>query len=139
MITIDASVWMAFFEPKDAFHMESVAFLRECERRRVEMFAPSLAIVETACAMARRQRDGAKGLAVARSLQAIPILRWVDVDMTLIDEVLNCGTRGLLRGADAIYAAAAASTGTTLVTWDNELIERAGGVTPSDWCSRKSK
>jgi len=23
--------------------------------------------------------------------------------------------------------------------WDNELIERAGGVTPSDWCSRKSK
>jgi len=103
------------------------------------MFAPSLAIVETACAMARRQQDGAKGLAVARSLQAIPVLRWVDVDMTLIDEALTCGTRGLLRGADAIYAAAAASTGTTLVTWDNELIERAGGVTPSDWCSRKSK
>jgi len=93
MITIDASIWTAFFEPKDAFHIESVAFLRECERRRVEMFAPSLAIVETACAMARRQQDGAKGLAVARSLQAIPVLRWVDVDMTLIDEALTCGTR----------------------------------------------
>ena len=139
MITIDASVWTAFFEPKDAFHVESVAFLRECERRRVEMFAPSLAIVETACAMARRQQDGDKGLAVARSLQAIPVLRWVDMDRILTDEALTCGTRWLLRGADAIYAAAAASTGTTLVTWDNELIERAGGVTPSDWCSRKSK
>jgi predicted nucleic acid-binding protein len=61
----------------------------------------------------------------------------VDVDITLIDGALTCGTRCLLRGANAIYAAAAASTGTTLVTWDNELIERAGGVTPSDWCSRK--
>ncbi|MFM8657257.1 MAG: type II toxin-antitoxin system VapC family toxin [Chthoniobacterales bacterium] len=138
MITIDASVWTALFEPKDTFHTESVAFLRECERRRVEMFAPSLAIVETACAMARRQQDGAKGLAVARSLRAIPVLRWVDMDMTLIDEALACGTRGLLRGADAVYAAAAISTGTTLVTWDNELIERAGGVTPTDWCARKS-
>ena len=139
MITIDASVWTALFEPRDAFHIESVAFLRECERGRVEIFTPSLAIVETACAMARRQQDSAKGLAVARSLQAIPVLRWVDVEMTLIDEAMTLGTRCLLRGPDAIYAAAAASTGTTLVTWDKELIERAGGVTPSDWCSRKSK
>ena len=138
MITVDASVWTAFFEPKDAFHIESVAFLRECERRHIEMLAPSLAIVETACAMARRQQDGAKGLAVARSLRSIPVLRWVDVDMTLIDEALDCGTRGLLRGADAIYAAAAASSGTMLITWDNELIERARGVTPTDWCARKS-
>ena len=137
MITVDASVWTAFFEPKDAFHIESVAFLRECERRHIEMLAPSLAIVETACAMARRQQDGAKGLAVARSLRSIPVLRWVDVDMTLIDEALDCGTRGLLRGADAIYAAAAASSGTMLITWDNELIERARGVTPTDWCARK--
>ena len=138
MITVDASVWTAFFEPKDAFHAQTVAFLRECETRRVEMLAPSLAVVETACAMARRQKDSAKGLAVARSLQAIPVLRWVDVDMTLIEEALIRGTRGLLRGADAVYAAAAASTATTLVTWDNELIERAGGMTPPEWCARKS-
>jgi predicted nucleic acid-binding protein len=139
MITVDASVWTAFFESKDSFHRQTVAFLRECERRRIELFAPSLAVVETACAMARRQKDGVRGLAVARSLQAIPVLRWVDVDMTLIEEALTWGTRCLLRGADAVYAAAAASTGTTLVTWDNELIERAGGVTPPEWCSRMSK
>ncbi len=139
MITIDASVWTALFEPKDAFHIATVTFLRECERRHVELFTPSLAMVETACAMARRLKDSAKGLAVARSLQAIPVLRWVDVEMTLIDEALTRGTRCLLRGADAIYAATGTSTGTTLVTWDKELIERAGGVTPSDWCSRKFK
>jgi predicted nucleic acid-binding protein len=138
LITIDASVWAALFEPKDVFHAESVVFLRECERHRVEMFAPSLAIVETACAMARRLKDGTKGLALAQSLRAIPTLRWVEVDMTLVEEALTHGTRCLLRGADAIYAAAAASTGTTLVTWDSELIERAGGITPSDWCLRKS-
>jgi len=137
MVTIDASVWVAFFESKDVFHAESVTFLRECERRRIKMCSPSLAIVETACALARRQQDGSKGLAVARDLRAVPTLQVVETDPHLIDESLACGTRCLLRGADAIYAATAALTGTMLITWDSELLERAGGATPTDWLSRQ--
>ena len=42
-----------------------------------------------------------------------------------------------LRGADAVYAALARQLGTALVTWDNELLERAAAVvptlTPADW------
>ena len=138
MITVDASVWTSFFEIRDAFHDDSVAFMRECERRRVKLFSPSLAIVETACAIARKTGESAKGLAVARSLRAVPALRWVEVDLVMIDAALARGTRCFLRGADAIYAAAATSTGTVLVTWDSELIERANGLTPADWLSRKS-
>jgi len=61
----------------------------------------------------------------------------VEVYSHLINESLLCGTRCLLRGADAIYAATAALTGTMLVTWDDKLLERAGGTTPADWLSQQ--
>jgi predicted nucleic acid-binding protein len=135
MVTIDASVWVSLFESKDAFHAASVSFFRECERRSTKMCSPSLAIVETACALARRHNDSTKGLAVARALRAVPALQLVEVDLRLIADSLDCGTRCLLRGADAIYAATAALTGTMLITWDSELLERAAGTTPADWLS----
>jgi predicted nucleic acid-binding protein len=137
MVTIDASVWVSLFESKDVFHAESVTFLRECERRRLKMCSPSLAIVETACALARRHKESSKGLAVARALRAVPMLQLVEVDSRLIADSLDCGTRCLLRGADAIYAATAALTGTTLITWDSELLVRAAGTTPAVWLSRQ--
>ena len=137
MVTIDASVWVSFFESKDVFHAESVAFLRECERQSIMICSPSLSLVETACALGCRHQDGSKGLAVARDLRAVPALQLVEVNPHLINESLLCGTRCLLRGADAIYAATAALTGTTLVTCDDELLERAGGTTPADWLSQQ--
>jgi len=42
-----------------------------------------------------------------------------------------------LRGADAVYAAVAQKYGTTLITWDQELLTRGPSVvstmTPTDW------
>ncbi len=133
MITLDASVWTACLDPSDVFHEESVTFMRDCENRRVAIYVPSFAIVETGCALARRQRDSAKGLAAARSLAAVPALRVVDVDSTLLTEALSGGTKNFLRGADALYAATAAQTHTPLITWDDELVKRSGAMTPTDW------
>lgn len=42
-----------------------------------------------------------------------------------------------LRGADAVYVQVAVEFGTTLITWDNEMLARAPSVvptlTPADW------
>ena len=42
-----------------------------------------------------------------------------------------------LRGADAVYAAVAQEYGTTLITWDQELLTRGANavptLTPTDW------
>ena len=48
-------------------------------------------------------------------------------------EALRLGTRQVLRGADALYAATALLTGTQLISWDNELVRRAGALTPTAW------
>jgi predicted nucleic acid-binding protein len=62
-------------------------------------------------------------LQLIRTLQLLPIAEEV-------------GCNAYLRGADALYAAAARMTGTPLVTWDRELLDRGGGITPLDWLSR---
>jgi predicted nucleic acid-binding protein len=49
------------------------------------------------------------------------------------------GTEKRLRSGDALYIAAAERTGVRLVTWDPELIERAGSITPIDWLAEQSE
>jgi predicted nucleic acid-binding protein len=136
MITVDASVWAASLDPRDRFHADSVACLRACERRRLQLFAPAFAVIETGCALARRMRDCKKALVAARGLQSVPALRLLAMEGDLLAESLALGTECFLRGADALYAATARLTGTTLLTWDHELIERGGGMTPSEWLAR---
>ena len=55
------------------------------------------------------------------------------VDTALIVAALRLGTDTFLRGADALYAATAQLTGSTLISWNRELIQRAGALSPTDW------
>jgi len=55
------------------------------------------------------------------------------MDSMLLAKALAMGTTKFLRGADAIYSAAAELTGCALVSWDKEHLQRAGALTPDDW------
>jgi predicted nucleic acid-binding protein len=57
----------------------------------------------------------------------------IPVDEALLAEALRLETERFLRAADALYAATATLTGSPLVSWDNELIQRAGALSPTDW------
>jgi predicted nucleic acid-binding protein len=57
----------------------------------------------------------------------------VPVDARLLATSVQVGTGAFLRGADALYAATAQLAGAALVSWDNELIQRAGALTPTAW------
>jgi predicted nucleic acid-binding protein len=101
----------------------------------VPFYCPEFAVLEIACAVARRHRDGRAGRAAASLLRRNPRLQLIDtVQLLPIAEEIGC--RVFLRGADALYAAAARVTGTPLVTWDRELIERAGALTPEQWLAQ---
>ena len=60
-------------------------------------------------------------------------LRLYPHDDVLWGEALRLGTWQFLRGADALYSATAHLTGSQLISWDNELVRRAGALTPTDW------
>jgi len=133
MGTVDANIWIAGFDATDRFHAESADLLSEADKRDVQLYVPSFVLVEVACVLARRFRDPAVGVRAASGIATRRVVRVVPLDDTLMSLAMDLGAQWFLRGADALYAATAQITGSTLVSWDQELIRRAGGMTPTDW------
>lgn len=138
MITLDASVWVAALDEADVGHAPSVRVLAGLQSSGTPIVIPDLALLEVGCAVARRRRDPAAGPAAVAALRRIPTLRIVAAGRTIPEPALELGTRALLRASDAVYAAAAHATGSPLVSWDRELIERAGALTPEQWLAGRA-
>lgn len=136
MIALDASVWIAGLDEGDVRHAASVRVLAELQSSRTPIVIPDLALLEVGCAVARRRSDPAAGVAAAAALGRIPTLRVLASVRTIPEPALELGTRNRLRAADAVYAATAHLTGALLLSWDRELVERGGGMTPSEWLER---
>lgn len=133
MLTVDANVWVSDFDPSDALHDLSAAFLREAARARLVLHGPAFLTLEVACALARRAGASAVGVSVSERLLAHPTLEMHPMDERLLATARQMGVQRMLRGAHALYAATASLVGAPLITWDDELVKRAGGVTPETW------
>jgi predicted nucleic acid-binding protein len=57
----------------------------------------------------------------------------IAMDVAFLTATENIGTSQFLRGADALYATTAQQSQGPLISWDNEHLQRAGGITPTDW------
>ena len=133
MLTLDANIWVAAFDRRDRFHQKSAAFLTVVASKDLRLHGPAFVTLEVACALARRADDSAVGVVVEQKLRAHPALALHPVDDRLLDAARDLGTDLLLRAADALYAATASITASPLVTWDDELVQRAGALTPDAW------
>jgi predicted nucleic acid-binding protein len=138
MLTIDASVWIAAFETKDTFHTDSLRFLTAVTHLQLPLFGPSVVIAETACGVARRTRDSTLGQRAARHLLANPVLKIVAMDDAALHAAVAIGCQCFLRGMDAFYAATAHATHSTVISWDDDLLRRFTGMTPSTWLAAHS-
>ncbi len=130
MFTIDANIWVAAFDSSDRFHERSVAFLRALAARQCALHGPVFLLLEAGCALARRARVPAAAAVVEQRLRAHPTLALHPLDDRCLSKATELGARRLLRAADALYAAVAELNGAPLVTWDDELVQRAGALTP---------
>ncbi len=133
MLTVDASVWVAAFDPSDRFHIDSLAFLREVATRGMSLHAPEFALIEVACATARRSGDAAVGRDAGRRIAEHPALTLHPLDHRLASAALDSGLKQALRGADALYAGTAVLSDSIVVAWDAELVSRTLGQTPRQW------
>lgn len=133
MLTLDANIWVAAFDPRDRFHERSAAFLRAVALDRLRLHGPAIVVLEVPCALARRAGDPAVGGIAHERLRAHPTLVLHPMDDRCISTAREIGVRQLLRGADALYAATAKLFAAPLVTWDDELVDRAGACTPETW------
>ena len=132
-VTVDASVWVAAADATDPRSDVSRIFLAEAGRRGFRLVVPAMALVEVGCALARRSRDAEGARRLTKAMLAPDFVSYVPVDGPLLARSFETGTERFLRGADALYVAAADGTGSTLVSWDAEHLSRGEGVSPDSW------
>lgn len=126
-MVVDASVWAGFFIPADVHHPVSRRWLREqySEHDR-RLFGPSLVLAEVAGAVARRTGDSALAATIVTEMLTLPEIEIVPLDEDMAQDAARLAADLRLRGADACYVAVAQALDLPLVTWDEELRDRAG-------------
>jgi predicted nucleic acid-binding protein len=132
-VVVDASVWVAAQDPADPFCTRSRAFFSHTVAAGIVVHVPAFALVEVACALARKLRNPVSAGHLAKRLFHTTGAREYPVSGPLLDKALSIGTTKFLRGADALYSAAAELAACELVSWDHEHLQRAGALTPDNW------
>jgi predicted nucleic acid-binding protein len=137
MITIDASVFISAALPDEAESDQSERFLEFVARQELPVICPTLLIPEVAAAIARRKDDAAAAMELVETLPALLSLTWLALDGESAREAARLAAGHRLRGADAVYVAAAKTHGAVLVTLDREQLNRAKGIvdtqTPAEY------
>ncbi len=131
MYTIDASVWVNSFDHRESGFQVSRQFLTIMSTRKIPIIVPSLVLPEVAGAISRTRSAAAEAEAFAIALSNLPNVTLAPLDTNLARQALSLAARHGLRGADAVYAAVALQAGTTLITLDNEQLNRLAGVVPT--------
>ncbi|HNS03457.1 MAG TPA: PIN domain-containing protein [Anaerolineae bacterium] len=130
MITVDASVHINALNPAETGSAASKAFLDWLQQERLSIVSPTLLLVEIASAVARGKNDGKLGIEAMRHLRALPRHTWLPLDPAMAMAAATIGASYRLRGADAVYAAAAQHAGSVLVTADRQQLERLRDAVP---------
>ncbi len=135
-LVVDANVWVSALDRTELRSGASRAFLGAVGARRHPIALPEYAEVEVACALSRRLRDTGQGRLIARQALNFPLITWHALTRRMVRRTVAVGTERFLRSGDALYAAVAEAVGGEIVSWDEELVNRAGAVTPEAWVAR---
>jgi predicted nucleic acid-binding protein len=139
-VTIDASVWLAALWAHEPGHAPAARALAEIDRQQIRMVQPTLFLPEVCGAVRRRTGREDMAAALTEALLLSPLITISPLTLEVAAESAACAVRLGLRGADACYVATARLERTTLITLDQEVIERARILvdvrSPAEWLGR---
>ncbi|HEV7671184.1 MAG TPA: PIN domain-containing protein [Thermoanaerobaculia bacterium] len=130
MYTVDASVWVNAFDQQEPGHLVSRQFLEVLRSQSLSIVVPNLVLAEVAGAIGRTRRTPVEAQMFALALSRLPHVKVRVLDEACVLHALTLAAQQGLRGADAVYAAVAQDTGSTLVTLDNEHLTRLANLLP---------
>ena len=135
---IDASVFVSAAQASDVHYAESVLLFGQLEKTpNANVFCPTLLLAEYSASIARRTSDASLAESLVDLLDTIQGLKLESLTQSRAHRAAEVAARFRLRGADAVYVALAEEFNATLITWDNEMLQRSAAVvqllTPSAW------
>ena len=125
LLTLDASVFVAACQPHEPGYAASLALMQSMLHTDVPLVEPSILPGEVGAALCRAGREAAFVQEYADGIFALPHLILAGMDKHWARRALTLAIECRLRGADALYVAAAAQYGARLVTLGAEQLERA--------------
>ncbi len=136
-MTLDANVFVGSLTPAGIHFSDSLALLTRIRAEKRNVVCPTLVLPECAGAVIRPTGRRTLAQQALISVQTLPGIRFVELTEARATRASDIAVTCRLRGADAVYAAVAQEYGTTLITWDQELLTRGIAVvtvmTPADW------
>lgn len=119
-VTIDASVFVSAFMPKESAHGTCRKFMLQVREQAIPIIVPILVLPEISAALARGHGKPELAKAFVVELKKLPNITFVDLDESVADLAVDIAANNRLRGSDAVYGAVVLRFGTELITLDKE-------------------
>ena len=137
MLTVDANVFVSASTPTEIYHADSDSFLSRIRQSGFFVFCPALVLPETASGIMRPTGDQIAAQKAVIQVETFPNIALVPLTEQRANSAADIAILHRLRGADAVYVAVSQEFGTTLITWDAEMLARGTQavtvMTPTDW------
>ena len=131
-VVVDTSVWASRLLPHDSNHQPARTWIDAHIMNGGLFVVPLIFVIEVASVVARETRPPANPQVEAhnavRQIYALPIMRLVPIDQTLVDEATDLAADYRIRGADALFVAVARRLGLPLVTFDAYQLKQPSNV-----------
>ena len=127
---VDASVWVSRFLRTVIYHTPSNTWLSRELTAGHTLAGPTLLLAEIAGVIRRETGDATLAEQIATSIELHPQVRLPPLSPAMARRAARLAAAQSLRGADAVYAAAASWLRIPLVSWDGQHLKRAGAVEP---------
>ena len=128
MYVVDASVWVSSLLVSDVNHASAANWIERAIERRISIYEPAVLLPEVAGAVSRVSGDPAAGIRGLRSLLLAASVRILTQDRRSYDEAARLASDLRIRGCDALYVQVAADRDLTLVSFDEQQLERSLSV-----------
>ena len=127
-ITIDSSILVAALRKDEKQHEKCLALLGKIKNGEYVAIEPYSVLVEVVAAI--RRRTGSKDISVKvkNYLLRIESLNFFDIDSVAAERATDIAADIGVRGMDAIVIQVAREQNTSLVSLDEEMIEKAKSV-----------
>jgi predicted nucleic acid-binding protein len=125
MYVVDASVWVARFNPADKFHDDSRDWIAAILPGRVAIVEPVIMLAELSGALSRSVKESGIGERAVAYLSNLPGVSLAEIGLPLARHAAEVASDLNLRGYDAMYVALAEDLQMDLVSWDSDHLARA--------------